>query len=143
MNQDSDENPSKSGNGHELLKSAIDSHRSITFRALGLVPVPQRLLIYTLWTVSLLGLIGSFFLLYAKSETYAFILLIICVLAISISVIVQNKSRSTTTEQLGRLAEGQISDPSWARAVLKMPIEAERLGTIQAPATAPTADTSD
>ena len=49
--------------GKELLKGALDSHQTITLKALDVIPPASRLTVYVLWTLSALaavtGIVGA------------------------------------------------------------------------------------
>jgi hypothetical protein len=118
--------------GEELLKGALDSHQTITLKALDVIPHGARLTVYILWTLSLLaGVTGIAFLL-AGAQWFAFLIILMAFATIGFSIWLQNKPTKTSPEQLGELARGQVKGPTWARLVPKVPISSsEALDRLQ------------
>ncbi len=108
--------------GKELLKGALDSHQTITVKALDVIPHGARLTVYVLWTISALAAVTGIVFVVAGNQTFGFVIILVAFVSIMFSVYLQNKSTRTSPEQLGELARGQVSGPSWARVVPKVPI---------------------
>ena len=108
--------------GKELLKGALDSHQTITLKALDVIPPASRLTVYVLWTLSALAAVTGIVFVVAGGQTFGFVIIVGAFVVIAISVFLQNKPTETSPEQLGELARGQVSGPSWARVVPKVPI---------------------
>jgi hypothetical protein len=115
--------------GTELLKNVIDGHKTITLRALDVIPQSQRYAVYVLWTIVVLTVIGGIIF---RASTSGLVLFLVAFVTIIISFFVLNKEANTSPEQLGQLTAGQVSGPTWARVVPKMPISPpEKLNQFQ------------
>jgi len=118
--------------GKEILKGALDSHQTITLKALDVIPEGSRLTVYVLWTISALAAVTGIVFVTTGGQTFGFLIILLSLAAITFSVYLQNRPARTSPEQLGELARGQVSGPSWSRIVPKVPVSPpEKLDTFQ------------
>ena len=115
----------------EVLQAAVDGHQKVTLRALDVIPRNERLTVYILWTISLLALVAGVIFGLAVDSTYGFIIILVAFLCILGSIFLQSRKTSATPEQFGELVRGQVSAPTWARMVPKLPISDEKLDAFQ------------
>ncbi len=108
--------------GKELLKAAIDSSQTITLKALDVIPARSRLTVYVLWTISALAAVTGIVFVFASYPTFGFVIILLAFVTIVVSLFLQNQPVRTSPERLGELAQGQVTAPSWARHVPKIPI---------------------
>jgi hypothetical protein len=114
----------------ELLKGAIDLHKTITLRALDVVPLKDRVIVYILAVFFSLAFVAGVIFALGQQWPYALTVFIVAFVCIGLVLFVLVRPAQASTDQIEKWI-GPISRPMWTRVFPMLPIPEESLGRFQ------------